>query len=404
VKLSVDVKSDHLEELTRPTRRLAGLTELIWNSLDADAERIAVQVAENDLGGIGNVVVIDDGHGMTHADAIEAFSHLGGSWKLLADRSRSGKRKLHGSKGRGRWCAFSLGDWVRWTTVAESSATREQTAITGTRAALTEFEVSDPQMTDKEIGTRVDVESIREDVITPLLADEATDRLISEFAVYLENYPTVQITYRGFQLRPEELQSHRASYSIPVENPYGPVELTVIEWSRDFPRALLLCDENGMSLSEMQPGIQAPHFNFTAYLRWAGFRAHESELLWSEGHPELAPIIESAKAQLREHFTERAGELRSELIREWRQEQVYPYEGSPTYPRSRWNASCSTSLRSPPHVPSIRETGSARGCRYDSSRRPSSSGHRACTVSSKRSSTCRTTGCENSSCSSNARP
>ncbi|HEX6681095.1 MAG TPA: ATP-binding protein [Gaiellaceae bacterium] len=334
-RISVKVESDHLEELTRPSRRLAGLSELIWNGLDAEADRIEVHVAENDLGGIDRITVEDNGHGMTHAQALEAFSHLGGSWKRLADKSQNKKRLLHGSKGQGRWRAFSLGDWVRWESVAEDESGRHETTITGTRAALTEFDVSDPVATENAIGTNVHVETVREEVIAPLLADDAVDRLVGEFAIYLEKYPDVEITYRGFQVRPEDLQSNRASYAIEVENSHGAIELTVIEWKREFPRGLLLCDENGMTLSEVLPGIQAPAFNFTAYIRWAGFRVHESELLWSEGHAELAPIIEAAKDQLRQHFRERAGELRSELIRAWKEEQVYPYQGAAASPTER---------------------------------------------------------------------
>jgi Histidine kinase-, DNA gyrase B-, and HSP90-like ATPase len=250
--ISVKVESDHLEALTRPSRLLAGVSELIWNGLDAEADRISVHVAENELGGIDRVTVEDNGHGMTRKDAVEGFEHLGGSWKRLAEKSRNRKRLLHGSKGQGRWRAFSIGDWIQWRSVADDEdGKRRELTITGTRAALTEFEVSDPVETDEPPGTRVEVEQIREESVAPLLADDAVDRLVGEFAIYLEKYPDVAITYRNFPVRPEDLQANRASYAIEIENPYGPIELTVIEWRKDFPRALLLCDENGMTLSDV---------------------------------------------------------------------------------------------------------------------------------------------------------
>jgi hypothetical protein len=45
--------------------------------------------------------------------------------------------------------------------------------------------------------------------------------------------------------------------------------LTVIEWWVQTERALFLCDENGFTLHRLAPGIQAPGFVFTAYLKSA---------------------------------------------------------------------------------------------------------------------------------------
>ncbi len=47
-------------------------------------------------------------------------------------------------------------------------------------------------------------------------------------------------------------------------------------------RGLFQCDEHGMALAELHPGIQAPEFSFTAYLRWSGFRDFEAELPTAE--------------------------------------------------------------------------------------------------------------------------
>jgi DNA mismatch repair ATPase MutL len=50
---------------------------LIWNSPDADARKVKVSSARNDLDGIDEIRVEDDGHGMTRADAEEAFAASG---------------------------------------------------------------------------------------------------------------------------------------------------------------------------------------------------------------------------------------------------------------------------------------------------------------------------------------
>ena len=91
-----------------PTTPLTAITELIWNALDADATNVRVALVENELQGVVEIRVEDDGHGMTHERAVEGFQSLGGSWKRLA-RSSPGGRVLHGREGRGR---FRAADWI----------------------------------------------------------------------------------------------------------------------------------------------------------------------------------------------------------------------------------------------------------------------------------------------------
>jgi Histidine kinase-, DNA gyrase B-, and HSP90-like ATPase len=326
-RILVTVENDHLEALARPSRSLAGIAELIWNALDAEAESVVVSLAENELGGVGSVRVIDDGHGMRHADAREEFAHLGGSWKLRTNHSKNRKRLLHGKRGQGRWRAFSIGSFVRWTSVAEEDGRREQTTITGARGALTQFELSDPVATDEPIGTTVVIENIEQEPASALLADDAADKLTAMLAPYLERYPNVSVEFRARNLDPGKLQEHRAEYDLDLpEADYGPLKLTVIEWNRRFPRELLLCDQNGITLHVEHPGIQAPAFDFTAYASWHGFREHEPELVTTELHPVLAPALEAARAQLREHFRVRGAELQASVIEDWKREEVYPYK------------------------------------------------------------------------------
>ena len=140
-------------------------------------------------------------------------------------------------------------------------------------------------------------------------------------------YPNVTVEFRGQKLDPAELQAHRAEYKLEVETgEYGPAKLLVIEWNKRFPRELLLCDEHGITLQVEPPGIHAPAFDFTAYLRWSGFREHEHELVTAEMHPVLAPVLEAGRNALREHFRARGAEQQAEVIEEWKSEQVYPYE------------------------------------------------------------------------------
>ena len=107
--------------------------------------------------------------------------------------------------------------------------------------------------------------------------------------------------------------------------------LSVIEWSRSTDRALFLCDESGVALHKVPVGIQAPGFDFTAYLKSPLIRQLDASgaLILEEIDPELSTLIEAARSKLREHFRQRAVEQSVEVVRSWKSEKIYPYEGDP---------------------------------------------------------------------------
>jgi hypothetical protein len=338
-QVTVQVDLDHLERQIKSP--LSGLAELIWNGVDADATDVAVTVETSDLGGIESVTVKDDGSGMTPDAAAKGFGALGGSWKATDKVSRRDRRVLHGSEGKGRFGAFALGDRVPWTTVADVDAAggdgddgdgeprRMETVITGTRAALSTFDISDPLATTQPTGTVVQVTKVVEKAAKALDKDSVVDGLAVAFALYLESYP-VNITWRGQAVDPTDLQVQRQTYPLTVEGLDDEVTLTVIEWQRNVPRALYLCDSNGMALHEIKPGVQAPGFEFTAYLRWGGFADLGHDLLLAEiGHEQITPVVEAAQNALRSHFRERASCRQRELIEQWKAEKSYPYTDEP---------------------------------------------------------------------------
>ena len=329
--IEVRVEQDHLQRLvgSQPFRAVA---ELIWNAVDADAASVVVKVVETSLGGVEEVRVEDDGHGMTFQEAREEFSHLGGSWKQRAERSRGHKRFLHGSKGQGRWRAYAIGSRVRWISVAEDGEAngRTRVVIEGSRESLGRFTIGDPEPVDQATGTAVIVDCVTKNP-EGLLSRHALNRLTAEFATYLEAN-AVDIFYRGTRLSPRDLKNHEQFYEIELEGvELGPAILRIVEWSQNVDRALYLCDDHGAVLERVRAGVQAPGFNFTAYLNWGGFRDHEHELAladWSDSIPN--DLIEASRDKMRAHFRIRSSEITKELIKQWKDEDVYPYKDAPT--------------------------------------------------------------------------
>ena len=93
-RVSVSVQNDYLERMSQ-TRPINAVAELVWNSLDADADKIRVKLFENEMGGLEKLTVTDNGHGLDYSLAEQAFGSLGGSWKRQQRKTRGKKRLPH---------------------------------------------------------------------------------------------------------------------------------------------------------------------------------------------------------------------------------------------------------------------------------------------------------------------
>ncbi|MDE0613409.1 MAG: ATP-binding protein [bacterium] len=322
------MKGDHLDRLVVKDP-VAGLAELVWNSLDADATTVRISVRHAELGGVDQVVVEDDGYGFSPDEAEELMSSLGGSWKhQKADKkTRSGKRVLHGSKGEGRFRAFAMGDRVRWESVVEDGRGRRLTTLNIRRSDLRHFEW-DEQPTQQPVGTKVTVFAGSVEP-TSLSQKSAPRSLLERFALYLTLYPGVTISYNGDDLDPGTLTRRTDTVPTGYSDENGVLEVVVIEWLDPVDRALYLCDADGAALHQIPPEAHAAGIHFTAYAKWEGFREHENKLLLAEGSPETSQAVEAARDALRGHFQRRARDRSNEVVGEWRNEKVYPYKKAP---------------------------------------------------------------------------
>jgi hypothetical protein len=339
-RFSVQVDADQFDHLARPTQPLAGVAELVWNSLDAEADVVTVVIGRTELDAVDEVIVIDDGHGMTYGDAIQDFKLLGGSWKKTGTGgrklSKQGKRTLHGSRGEGRFRAFALGQTVEWMTVAKGFSGRlEQTLISGSMETA-EFVISDPKaLATGAPGTTVRA-SIPRDYVSRLLAPNAATWLITRFAIYLVKYPSVAVIYDGIELDPSSILEHQEDIQLDssLRGRYDTPVLRIMEWSKEIDSikpSLVLCDENGVALEEIEGVETKSGIRFTAYVMWAGFAEFANELLMADlDHVVISPVVRAAREAIESYLTGRAGELHVAILDQWKTQRVYPYEGEPT--------------------------------------------------------------------------
>lgn len=333
-KYSVDVQPDYLQRLTRVKKPVIAIAELIWNALDADATRVQVKFENDLLGTVTAIRIEDNGAGIHPKQASASFANLGGSWKQHVKKSGKG-RLLHGRAGKGRFRAFALGADVEWDTVYKDSDEFKEHRVRGSIEHLKTFDGTDPVPASKhKTGTEVAISNI-EKAFKTLRGPDALQAIAEEFAIYLRQYTDVEIIYDGARIDPALAERDHEEYVLEAitldDGRIIAPTLLVIEWKAETERALYLCDAAGFALERTIAGIQAPGFNFTAYLRdeYIGELEKEGRLGLDDLDPGLKPLLDASREKLREHFRGRAALDATEVVSSWKKEAVYPFVGEP---------------------------------------------------------------------------
>jgi Histidine kinase-, DNA gyrase B-, and HSP90-like ATPase len=332
-KVRVEIHQDHLERLVRKRKPINALSELLWNALDGDASLINITFGKNPLDGLAEIRIQDNGHGFSLEVAKQSFGELGNSWKK-SNRTSPAGRMLHGNMGEGRFSAFTLGNSVTWTSYYFVANTLKGVRVKGSRDDIGVFEVE--QIHDDSNTNSPGTEIVIQDVfnsVNSLLHDNDRTKLMEILSVYLTNY-SVSIRYHGQTLDPSSLQGLRTEYILNIPN-METIQLVVIEWKHKIEKKqVYYCDVGGFPLLTDLPGVQAPGFDFSAYIVSSEIgKLHRSKILELDDlNPQLTTIKNSVKHQLKEHFRKRAAEKTVDVVTQWQSEDIYPF--STTVPSS----------------------------------------------------------------------
>ena len=111
-RVSVSVQNDYLERMSQ-TRPINAVAELVWNSLDADADKIRVKLFENEMGGLEKLTVADNGHGLDYSLAEQAFGSLGARGRDSNGKHGEEEILARATRQRKVQC-ICLGQTVEW--------------------------------------------------------------------------------------------------------------------------------------------------------------------------------------------------------------------------------------------------------------------------------------------------
>ncbi len=332
----IEVQDDHLQRIAQVQKPILAVAELIWNAVDADADRVTITLQDDQLGGISAIEVSDNGHGIPYQDAAKLFSRLGGSWKQGGRQSHEKHRILHGKEGRGRFRAFALGRVVDWDVCyqADDELRRYRLSMIKDRLKRVDLGTETAAAPGFHRGVTVTISELSHQPRS-LRTAAIIEEMAQIFALYLRQYPDVKIVFAGTLIDPAAVEEHVASYDLPniitADGKTYSASLEIVEWRMRAERRLFFCDAGGFPLDDTSPGVQAPGFDFTAYLKSDYF----SKLL-TENRLEIATLdgptdqaLAAAKNAMREHFRKRASEKAAGLVAEWQRDKVYPYDDEP---------------------------------------------------------------------------
>ncbi len=98
------------------------IAELVSNSYDADAKEVTIHLFDD---GNKQIIVEDDGHGMSFQEINDKFLLIGRNRRVTEDsqKSESGKRYVIGKKGLGKLAFFGIAEHIRIETVRNNKQT-----------------------------------------------------------------------------------------------------------------------------------------------------------------------------------------------------------------------------------------------------------------------------------------
>jgi len=225
---------------------VAAIAELIANAWDADAAEVRVTLPPR-TGEHAEIVIEDDGAGMTFADCQERYLTVGRN-RRLADGDRSpGGRPFLGRKGIGKFAAFGIAGVVEIETI--SAATGERTVfvlalqrlrsgdLISTHASEVEVVAADgpDQALRPSHGTRIRLRAL---TLARRLAIRSFARSVARRFVLARQASPFCVTVNGMPL-PEHLDpiGNRVEFSFPAayRDDERPDDLTITPdgWARE---------------------------------------------------------------------------------------------------------------------------------------------------------------------------
>lgn len=180
------------------TRHVA-LAELIKNAYDADATRCNIWLEDDN----SELIVKDDGHGMTEAEFEDFWMTIATSNRDRHPKSRRYGREVQGSKGVGRFAVRNLGLFLELQTVAYDQEADEYRRLVA-NFDWEEFE-SGTGLQEMEVRYRIEADATAQEEGTSLQISDLQDEWTDEELEQVSN-KVLDIVSAPYESSPSEIE------------------------------------------------------------------------------------------------------------------------------------------------------------------------------------------------------
>lgn len=330
-ELEIIVQQDHIESLTR-SNGINAISELIWNSLDADATEIRINFDKNALGKYEYISVEDNGEGLSYQLAENVFQKLGGSDKKMNHTSPGG-RAYHGKEGKGRYKSLALGELVHFDSYQLHNGTSRHFTVTIDKNNLRNPKLSDIQsLSESKKGFKVTINNVADKAANEIFIKDNFKELEERFALYYLSYPYFQIFINNKKLDFDSLIKNKYSETVreEINGLIYKFEIKIIEWAFENKKKTYLCNDKGIPFLETTLGIRSslPISIFIQSI-YVETLHRQNELNLAEANPHILKVIEQSKKIAREYVRKRLHFYSKEFINELKTANLYPYYEEP---------------------------------------------------------------------------
>ncbi len=334
-KLQINAGQDHIAKYVSANPIITGITELIWNSLDANATTINIVTRDNGLNGFEYIDIIDDGHGCTYMQAKNAFQYIGNSYKRNRDKTKDNKRSLHGSEGRGRYKALSIGNYLKFSSIYldEQDNLKKEFTVRLSTSDLTVSDIAEEKIcNDQNINTGVSIRISGIENKSTLFDEDNISAIQEMFAIYYSLYSDFTIIIDGKTIdlssKIKKIYPKTGKKDILIKNNNGDeinISLKIIEWAfskskgdKKSSKRLNLCNKDGCPLYQTTLGVNVEDINLSLYVMSEYISKLNNNGLLSELNEDTQLIINESRNFLKEYLNIEKTEKRKQYIFIWK--------------------------------------------------------------------------------------
>jgi hypothetical protein len=181
VKLGLSVKSQSVETSGITKDYKEALCEYIWNGFEANATRVELSFVSNELGGVAEVIIRDNGDGIDYFTLEDTF----GAFLASQKSGLSLQLKSKANKGKGRFSFLAFASNAKWETVCKGEKHNLTFSMLLDNVNKNECEVTEPSDTNDDTGTDVTITGIDALKMDEVSYEALEEPLLQVFAWYL---------------------------------------------------------------------------------------------------------------------------------------------------------------------------------------------------------------------------